>query len=257
MIAILIITKWFLLLIFYSFVGWFYESIVCSVEERRLINRGFLNGPICPVYGFGALLVIALLYNRTDNLILLFFGCMVLTTALEYLTAILLEKLFHARWWDYTNYPFNFRGRICLLGAVVFGLMSTLMLRYLHPYTLAFLSRWEDWVLYTVAGVLLAAIACDLFITVRYLLRLNGRLQTIQAEVNNFLDTYTKRAEEFRNSLFERFMESEFYTEPVKKLLNLKKKQDVRLARAFPKLRPLYSNEAWQWLKKNLLKKDK
>ncbi len=238
---------------FYSFIGWVYESIVCSVEERRLINRGFLNGPVCPVYGFGALLVIALLYNRTDNLLLLFFGAMVLTTTLEYITAILLEKLFDARWWDYSSYPLNFQGRVCLLGAVVFGLLATLMLRFLHPFTLTLLASIPNWAIYTLAGVLFVIIAIDLFFTVRHLLLLNGRLQTIQTEVNQFLDKYVKKAEEIKTSLLERFEESEFYTEQVKKLINLRKWQDIRIAKAFPKLRPFHYNEAWQWLKSKLL----
>ncbi|MFA9381795.1 MAG: hypothetical protein ACERKO_12135, partial [Acetanaerobacterium sp.] len=88
-------------------------------------------------------------------------------------------------------------------------------------------------------------------------LRLNGRLKEIQDEVNLFLDQYVKRAEGFRSSLLERFEESEFYTERVKKLIDLRKAQDIRIARAFPKLRPFHSNDAWQWLKSKLLNKDK
>ncbi len=256
MIAILVVAKWFLLLMFYSFIGWVYESIVCSVEEKRLINRGFLNGPICPVYGFGGLLVITLLYNRTDNILLLFLGCMLLTTTLEYITAIILEKLFDARWWDYSSYPLNFQGRICLLGAVVFGVLATLTLRYLHPLTLKILESMQEWIILGVSGVLVLLVSIDIFVTVRHLLRLNGRLQTIQQQVNQFMDKQIKRAEGLKSTLLERFEESEFYTEQVKRLFDMGKRQNIRLLRAFPKLRPFHNNEAWQWLKNKLLNKD-
>lgn len=255
MTVIIELLRWFLLLMFYSLVGWVYESIVCSVEERHFVNRGFLNGPICPVYGFGGLLVIYLLYDRIDNVIVLFLLCMVLTTALEYATAILLEKLFDARWWDYSSYPLNFQGRVCLLGAVVFGLLATLTLRYLHPLTLRILHSMPDGVLYTVSGILALLLAVDMFVTVRHLLRLNGRLKAIQAEVNRFLEVYMKKAEEFKSSLLERFEESEFYTEQIQRLLDSRKRQDrqdIRIARAFPKLRPINRDEAWQWLKAKL-----
>ena len=242
---------------FYSFIGWVYESIVCSIEEKRLINRGFLNGPICPVYGFGGLLVIAVLYNRTDNLLLMFLSCMLLTTTLEYITAITLEKLFDVRWWDYSSYPFNFQGRICLLGSVVFAVLATLTLRFLHPFTLEVLDRIQEGIILTVAGVLVLLVALDLFVTVRHLLRLNGRMQTIQQQVNQFMDKQIKRAEGLKSTLLERFEESEFYTEQVKRLFDLGKRQNIRLLRAFPKLRPIHNNEAWQWLKSKLLGKDK
>lgn len=257
MVAILVVAKWFLLLMFYSFIGWVYESIVCSIEEKRLINRGFLNGPICPVYGFGGLLVITLLYNRIDNVLLLFLGCMLLTTTLEYITAIILEKMFDARWWDYSSYPLNFQGRICLLGAVVFGVLATLTLRYLHPFTLQILESMQEWIVLSVAGVLVLLVSIDIFVTVRHLLRLNGRLQTIQQQVNQFMDKQMKRAEGLKSTLLERFEESEFYTEQVKRLFDLGKRQNMRLLRAFPKLRPIHNNEAWQWLKSKLLSKDK
>ena len=96
------IETWFLWLMIYSIIGWVYESTICSIGHRKLINRGFLNGPYCPIYGTGAVLV------------LLFFAGALVTCSLEYLTSWLMEKLFHARWWDYSKRKFNIGGRVCL-----------------------------------------------------------------------------------------------------------------------------------------------
>ena len=118
----LVAAKVFLWFILYSFFGWVYESTLCSITSRSLVNRGFLNGPLCPVYGFGALTVILAFWREPDispwNL---FFSSMVLTCTLEYITSWAMEKLFHARWWDYSEYRYNINGRVCLLGALAFG----------------------------------------------------------------------------------------------------------------------------------------
>ena len=105
---------WFLL---YSCIGWIYETILCSVKERRFINRGFLNGPYCPIYGVGAV-VNLLALGRFTNPAMLFFAGAIMDCTLEYITSWGMEKLFHARWWDYSKKFLNINGRVCLLGAV-------------------------------------------------------------------------------------------------------------------------------------------
>ena len=120
---------WFMI---YSVVGWIYESILCSVAQKKFINRGFLNGPYCPIYGSGAVLVILVL-GKLTNPFLLFFAGALLTCSLEYLTSFVMEKLFHARWWDYSKRKFNINGRVCLIGAVVFGAFSTVLVLWIHP----------------------------------------------------------------------------------------------------------------------------
>ena len=121
------IETWFLWLMIYSVIGWVYESTICSIGQRKLINRGFLNGPYCPIYGTGAVLVLLVL-GRIQNPVLLFFAGAVLTCSVEYLTSWLMEKLFHARWWDYSKRKCNIGGRVCLIGAVVFGAFSVVLI---------------------------------------------------------------------------------------------------------------------------------
>ena len=120
----------FLLLLFYSFLGWCGEMIYCSIGQRKLCEkRGFLNGPLCPIYGHGALLVLLVMGNRWNSPIATFLVGMVLTSAVEYVTSYAMEKLFHMRWWDYSRRRFNLNGRVCLLNSLLFGL-ACLVLRY-------------------------------------------------------------------------------------------------------------------------------
>lgn len=137
------IETWFLWLMIYSIIGWVYESTICSIGHRKLINRGFLNGPYCPIYGTGAVLVLLVL-GRIQNPVLLFFAGALVTCSLEYLTSWLMEKLFHARWWDYSKRKFNIGGRVCLIGAVVFGAFSVVLVLVLHPFVKSLTDRLTD-----------------------------------------------------------------------------------------------------------------
>ena len=112
--------EWILLFTIYSLLGWVCESTYCSILAKKLINRGFLNGPFCPIYGVGALLIVKLLSPFSHNLVILFFASLLLTSLLEYLTGFAMEKLFHAKWWDYSHRRFNIQGRVCLGNALIF-----------------------------------------------------------------------------------------------------------------------------------------
>ena len=160
---------WFLWLMIYSIIGWVYESTICSIGHKKLINRGFLNGPYCPIYGTGAVLVLLVL-GRIQNPVLLFFAGAVVTCSLEYLTSWLMEKLFHARWWDYSKRKFNIGGRVCLIGAVVFGAFSVVLILFLHPWIKSLTDRLTDTALSWVCAILLVGVVSDLIVTVKGLL---------------------------------------------------------------------------------------
>ena len=163
------IETWFLWLMIYSIIGWIYESTICSIGQRKLINRGFLNGPYCPIYGTGAVLVLLVL-GRLKIPVALFFAGAVLTCSLEYLTSWLMEKLFHARWWDYSKRKFNIAGRVCLIGAVVFGAFSVVLILVLHPAIKSLTDRLTDTALSVICAILFVGIVSDLIVTVKGLL---------------------------------------------------------------------------------------
>lgn len=123
-----------LLFFFYSAAGWFVESLYRSIGEKRIINSGFLTGPMCPIYGTGALVMIVFLYNPfRENMLAVFLLGMLLCDMVEYITSVLMEILFHARWWDYTYEFLNIRGRICLKHTLYWGIASVAFVKLLHP----------------------------------------------------------------------------------------------------------------------------
>ena len=124
------IANWFFI---YCFLGWVWETLYVSLKEGEYINRGFVNGPVCTIYGFGAVSVYLILKPLEQNLFFLFLGGIAVATILEYLTAVLMETLFHTSWWDYSDRKFNFQGRICLEASVAWGIFTVILFRVLHP----------------------------------------------------------------------------------------------------------------------------
>lgn len=121
---------WFLV---YSFLGWCLEVIFAAVTTGELVNRGFFNGPVCPIYGFGMVLCLLVLTPVQENLLLLYLGGVLLPSALELVGGWALYKVYHTRWWDYTDFPFNIGGYICLQFSLLWGVGAVLMMRVVHP----------------------------------------------------------------------------------------------------------------------------
>lgn len=126
--------KYILLFFFYSAAGWLLESIYCSIGEKKIINRGFLTGPLCPIYGTAAIVMTVLIYNPfKDKPLIIFLLGIVLCDIVEYLTSFVMEKLFAARWWDYTYEFMNLNGRICLKHSLYWGVISVVFVTVIHP----------------------------------------------------------------------------------------------------------------------------
>lgn len=173
----------FLLLILYSFLGWCGEMVYCSIGQRKLCEkRGFLNGPLCPIYGHGALLVLVVLGQRWNNPISTFLIGMVLTSTVEYLTSYLMENLFHMRWWDYSHHHFQLNGRICLLNSTLFGL-ACLVLRYVvHPRVMEpILWLFDHGLAVPLALALFALYVTDIVLSVRSAIQIGNRLEKLHA----------------------------------------------------------------------------
>ena len=125
--------KYFLLFMAYSVLGWIIEVTGKFIEKGKFINRGFLIGPYCPIYGTGALLMTLLLNRYVNDKMVLFIMAIVVCSILEYTTSYVMEKMFHIRWWDYSNYKFNVNGRICLATMIPFGILGVIGLCYINP----------------------------------------------------------------------------------------------------------------------------
>lgn len=118
---------------FYSFGGWCIEVLYYFKNEHRFVNRGFLYGPFCPIYGCGAVSLVVFLDDYKNNIFILFFLAVLLTSILEYFTGFILEKAFKTKWWDYTDDPFNIHGRVCLIYSLMWGVGEVVIIRIIHP----------------------------------------------------------------------------------------------------------------------------
>ena len=150
------IINWFFI---YSFLGWAWESTYVSVKQKRLVNRGFVTGPVCTIYGCGAVAVYLILKPISGNLPFLFLGGILVPTVLEYLTAVLMETIFHTSWWDYSKNRFNFQGRICLGASLGWGVFTVALFYVLHPFV-----EWIVSLYSAAAGKILVCAAGALYI---------------------------------------------------------------------------------------------
>lgn len=216
----ILLENYFLWMMIYSVLGWIYESTLCSVGERKFINRGFLNGPYCPIYGWGAVLDI-LIFGRIENPVLLFFLGAFVTCTLEYLTSYVMEKMFHARWWDYSNMKFHINGRVCLLGAIIFGAFSVLLILFVHPMVAAWTEQIPDIWRHIIAAILFVLFLIDNVVTFRGMSGFTEKLEELK--------DYIRRARE--NGLPEPV--NSYYHSIMSKFSD----QQLRMLAAFPKLK--------------------
>ncbi len=164
----------------YAFIGWCTEVSYAALDTGKFVNRGFLNGPVCPVYGCGVLLVVVVLTPLKDNILILFVGSVILTTVIEFITGFLLEKLFHNHWWDYSDEPFNVCGYICLKFSILWGLACTFVMDIVHPLIYKVIRIVPFTVGLIVLIVLMIVFCCDLGVTVATVLKLNKRLKMLE-----------------------------------------------------------------------------
>lgn len=253
----MILSRLFLWFLCYSIVGWVYETIVCSISERKFVSRGFLEGPYCPIYGAGALLDLFLL-GWISNPLILFFAGMLVTGVLEYLTSWILEELFHARWWDYSQWKWNINGRICLVGVLVFGVMSVLLVYWIHPFVVAMTSKIPVIWIHILSIVLFALFLWDTVTTIIHMQSFNTKLKRIQQKINALTEEAVSYKEERKEAVKQRLASiretglRELVYELVRKLPH----RDRRMLRSFPKFHSTRYEEIVEKIRE-VLRRDK
>ena len=186
--------QWVLLFFFYCFCGWVWESCYVSACQRQWVNRGFLQGPMLPIYGCGAIIILfATLPVQNDLRLIWLFG-MLAATLLEYVTGAAMETLFKVRYWDYSKKKFHLNGYICLSSSIAWGFFSILLVRFLHPPVGRLLSRVPDWFVDPLALALTAAFTVDVVRSVQAALDLKETLARLTEE-NEDLRRLARRAE--------------------------------------------------------------
>ena len=149
----------------YSCLGWCLEVIYAAVSTGQLVNRGFLNGPVCPIYGFGMIIVLFTLSPLADNLLLLYLGGVILPSVLELVGGWALYKLYHTRWWDYSDFPFNIGGYICLEFSLLWGVGTVVVMKAVHPVIAGFVEMVPQMVGFVLMCILYACYAADVVVT--------------------------------------------------------------------------------------------
>ncbi|WKY45450.1 putative ABC transporter permease [Eubacteriaceae bacterium ES2] len=183
----------FLFFIIYAIIGWLCEEVYCSILEGHIVNRGFLNGPYCPIYGVGALIIIYVLAPYADSPLNVFVLGVFLTSLLEYLTSWGMEKLFHAKWWDYSDHRFNINGRVCLLNSTMFGALCLILMYLVHPLVINLLDLFSETQLMIIALIISFFFLLDLVESVREIVALNKKLDAIYESTREFAENFKEK----------------------------------------------------------------
>ena len=166
--------------IIYSFLGWVLESIFRSFCEKKIINTGFLRGPICPIYGCGAIIMILFLKNFSNSKILLFIMSIIFLSLWEYIVGVILEKLFKTKYWDYSDHKFNYKGRICLTNSIAWGFLGVLFIDFIHPCIVKLLKNVDILYLKIIVPILLILILTDAIISIVKTKNIKGTLEKVE-----------------------------------------------------------------------------
>ena len=274
----------------YSFLGWCMETCLVSFRNREFVNRGFMNGPFCPIYGTGASAIYLFLTPIQEYPWLVFLGGLILATVIEYFSSWIMERLFHARWWDYSERKYNFQGRVCLLVSFYWGILSLVMVYVFQPIILVLVDRIPRFSGKILGTAMMIYFVVDLSITVKHVLKLNEKLAVLTRIRSDFMNRVEasmlySTAEEARTRLevlssseileevserianrvgagrdnllqfkekMERLMqELKVLTEEKRSNLGIKNAVEKRLLRAFPHFKPSGNLNALEELKRN------
>lgn len=249
----------------YGFLGWSIEVAYAAVRQKKFVNRGFLNGPICPIYGVGVTAVVLLAAPFTDRLLLLYVFSAVLVTALELVTGLLLDKLFHHKWWDYSDRPLNIGGYVCLPFSLIWGLACLAIVKGIQPFLERFL-HWLPAALVVITVVVLTGILlADVIVTYRTVLHLNRQLAAIKRVAGELHELSDKIGE----NIYERVRDTLELKDKLARATNEQKERALKLGeeyrrllgenvrqnrilKAFPKLSSKKYSEALEELKQRL-----
>lgn len=221
---------YFLLFFAYAILGWIMEVVLKLISQKKFINRGFLIGPYCPIYGYGVLLITFLLRKYQNDFWATFIFSILICGVLEYITSYLLEKIFHARWWDYSNKKFNINGRICLETLIPFGIMGCLIIYVTNPIIIDFLNKLPSLLIHITSITLFMCYIVDNVISCRIIFNLR-EIST------NLMDN------------------TEEISKKVKNIITKKSILHRRLIEAFPNLKAKVNLKEWLTKKEEKIKK--
>lgn len=240
--------------IIYAFIGWCTEVAYAALDRGIFVNRGFLNGPYCPIYGCGVLAVVVLLTPLKENLLLLYIGSFLLTSILEFITGFLLEKVFHNKWWDYSNTPFNIMGYVCLKFSILWGLACTFIMLVIHPVIYGFIRLIPHAAGVVLLCIILTGFIIDIIVTVSTIVKFNHRLKVmtdIAANIKKLSNQIGENIYEGVEDVLEK--SAEFKEEHAEKLAETKEKFTNVTDTTKEKLEELHGKYRELYEKKNMV----
>ena len=231
-----------LMFCFWAFVGWCIEVCYMTIETGEYQNRGFLSMPICPIYGFGVLMIAVFSRPIADKPLLLFVISLVLCTTLELVVGLGMEKLFNTRWWDYSHEKFNYRGYICPKVSILWGLGCVLVIKVVQPLVETVVNHIPFKAGIIFIAIMAVLIAKDLTASLCAVANLNKRLKQIDDISALMLKGSIKIGEKLAN-------ETNEILDKYEKLLAIRDRQTERFLRAFPNIRSVTHSESMEALK--------
>ncbi len=174
----------------YSFLGWCAEIAYAAVKHKKFLNRGFLNGPLCPVYGFGMVLILIFFSSLKGSFVFLALGCAVMAALVEFFTGAIMEKVFHCKWWDYSGYKYNLGGYVCPQFSAIWGIGAALAITFLHPLFTPLIGMIPLFLVKTLAIALLVVTAADFLSVTGAILKMQrtARIEEIAAGMQEVSD---------------------------------------------------------------------
>ncbi len=239
------IELYILIFFIYAFFGWILESIggIFNPKVKKFVNRGFLIGPYCPVYGIGVVLVCVLLKKYTNDIPALFLLAILICGTLEYFTGYIMEKLFNARWWDYSSKKFNINGRVCLDTLLPFGIIATLIINKINPLMLEYLNELSNITLHIISGILIVTFIIDFIISFKIILSFKGEIRDSKDNTEEIVSKVKDKTDELgefvKDKAEDKWMKTEsdirYYSRKYKlKLLRKTRFTRTRIAEKVP-----------------------
>ena len=168
-----------LYMIIYSFLGWCIESIYKTIIEKKLTNSGFLYGPYCPIYGFGALIMILVFSQVPNNVFIVFIISVFILTVWEYIVGVILEKIFKTKYWDYSHLKFNIKGRVCLKNSIYWGILGVIFVFIVHPIIESEVALIPDKVLIYIEVIVYLLFITDIVTSITKILFIDKKIQQL------------------------------------------------------------------------------
>lgn len=262
-------TKFFEILtyfVIYSFGGWVLESTFRSIKEKKLINTGFLNGPFCPIYGVGAIIMYVLLENFKNNTILLFVMGFLVLSLWEYAVGVFLEKAFNTKYWDYSGHKINLQGRVCLTNSIYWGFLGIIFIQYIHPFVQKKLALIDPIYLKVVIYSIGTIILIDAIIStvkVKSIKASLNKIEELNKQIKEKLEEIKELAKEKEKNTIEQNLQEVISKLDQKKNRILRRlyRTTYRLKKAFPAIETKeiteILNKKVEFIKKDKIKKAK